>query len=64
MAGAAMFSLVLSEGCGMATVTSSRGNTEVVTARRTESHDVPGIISLFSPVTEDLFGRIDVTYLL
>ncbi|NXQ29632.1 CFA61 protein, partial [Alaudala cheleensis] len=48
----------------MATVTSSRGNTEVVTARRTESHDVPGIISLFSPVTEDLFGRIDVTYLL
>ncbi|NXR80223.1 CFA61 protein, partial [Pycnonotus jocosus] len=48
----------------MATVTSSRGNTEVVTARRTESRDVPGIISLFSPVTEDLFGRIDVTYLL
>ncbi|XP_068042386.1 cilia- and flagella-associated protein 61 isoform X4 [Anomalospiza imberbis] len=48
----------------MATVTSSRGDTDVVTARRTESHDVPGIISLFSPVTEDLFGRIDVTYLL
>ncbi|RLW07121.1 hypothetical protein DV515_00004288 [Chloebia gouldiae] len=48
----------------MATVTSSRGNTDVVTARRTESHDVSGIISLFSPVTEDLFGRIDVTYLL
>ncbi|NXI25005.1 CFA61 protein, partial [Sterrhoptilus dennistouni] len=48
----------------MATVTSWRGNTEVVTARRTEPHDVPGIISLFSPVTEDLFGRIDVTYLL
>ncbi|NWS28677.1 CFA61 protein, partial [Polioptila caerulea] len=48
----------------MATVTSSRGNTEAVTARRTESHDVPGIIGLFSPVTEDLFGRIDVTYLL
>nr|XP_031360161.1 cilia- and flagella-associated protein 61 isoform X1 [Lonchura striata domestica] len=48
----------------MATVTSSRGNTDVVTARRTKSHDVSGIISLFSPVTEDLFGRIDVTYLL
>ncbi|XP_037989689.1 cilia- and flagella-associated protein 61 isoform X2 [Motacilla alba alba] len=48
----------------MATVTSSRGSTDVVIARRTESHDVPGIISLFSPVTEDLFGRIDVTYLL
>ncbi|XP_066172754.1 cilia- and flagella-associated protein 61 [Sylvia atricapilla] len=48
----------------MATVISWRGNTEVVTARRTESRDVPGIISLFSPVTEDLFGRIDVTCLL
>ncbi|NXB67299.1 CFA61 protein, partial [Struthidea cinerea] len=48
----------------MATVTSSRGNTEVVSARRTESHDVPGIIGLFSPVTENLFGMIDVTYLL
>ncbi|NXA95397.1 CFA61 protein, partial [Melanocharis versteri] len=48
----------------MATVTSPRGNTEVVTARRTESHDVPGIMDLFSPVTEDLFGTIDVTYLL
>ncbi|NWI81284.1 CFA61 protein, partial [Dryoscopus gambensis] len=45
-------------------VTSSRGNAEVFTARRTESHDVPGIISLFSPRTEDLFGMIDVTYLL
>ncbi|NXH58195.1 CFA61 protein, partial [Rhabdornis inornatus] len=48
----------------MATVTSWRGNTEVVTARRTEPRDVPGIIALFSPETEDLFGRIDVTYLL
>ncbi|NXU43844.1 CFA61 protein, partial [Drymodes brunneopygia] len=48
----------------MATVTSSRGNTEVITARRTESHDVPGITGLFSPITEDLFGAIDVTYLL
>ncbi|XP_066402206.1 cilia- and flagella-associated protein 61 [Molothrus aeneus] len=48
----------------MATVTSSSGNTEVVTVRRTESRDVPAIISLFSPVTEDVFGRMDVTYLL
>uniref|UniRef100_U3JPT9 Cilia and flagella associated protein 61 n=1 Tax=Ficedula albicollis TaxID=59894 RepID=U3JPT9_FICAL len=48
----------------MATVTSWRGITEVVTARRTEPRDVPGIIALFSPDTEDLFGRIDVTYLL
>ncbi|NXR25261.1 CFA61 protein, partial [Cinclus mexicanus] len=48
----------------MATITSWRGNTELVTARRTEPHDVPDIIGLFSPDTEDLFGRIDVTYLL
>ncbi|NWV60616.1 CFA61 protein, partial [Malurus elegans] len=48
----------------MATVTSSRGDTEVVTVRRTELHDIPSIIGLFSPITEDLFGRIDVTYLL
>ncbi|XP_054485392.2 cilia- and flagella-associated protein 61 isoform X4 [Agelaius phoeniceus] len=48
----------------MATVTSSSGNTEAVTVRRTESRDVPAIISLFSPVTEDVFGRMDVTYLL
>ncbi|XP_068864862.1 cilia- and flagella-associated protein 61 isoform X5 [Aphelocoma coerulescens] len=48
----------------MATITSSRGNTEVVTARRTESRDAPGIIGLFSPLTENLFGMIDVAYLL
>ncbi|NWV31133.1 CFA61 protein, partial [Grantiella picta] len=48
----------------MATVTSSRGDKEVVTARRTEPCDIPSIIGLFSPFTEDLFGRIDVTYLL
>ncbi|NXS86992.1 CFA61 protein, partial [Erpornis zantholeuca] len=48
----------------MATVTSSRGNTEVVTARRTEAHDVPSIIGLFSYFTEDVFGMIDVPYLL
>uniref|UniRef100_A0A8C5J3D7 Uncharacterized protein n=1 Tax=Junco hyemalis TaxID=40217 RepID=A0A8C5J3D7_JUNHY len=48
----------------MATVTSSSGNTEVVTVRRTESQDVPAIISLFSSVTEDVFGRMDVPYLL
>ncbi|NXE96651.1 CFA61 protein, partial [Menura novaehollandiae] len=48
----------------MAMITSPEGNREVVSARRTESQDVPDIISLFSPVTEDIFGRIDVTYLL
>ncbi|NXA07803.1 CFA61 protein, partial [Sapayoa aenigma] len=48
----------------MATITSSRGNAEVVSARRTEPHDVPAIISLFSPVTGDIFGRVDVAFLL
>ncbi|NXG99623.1 CFA61 protein, partial [Loxia leucoptera] len=48
----------------MAAVTASRENTDVFIVRRTESGDVPGIISLFSPVTEDVFGRTDVTYLL
>ncbi|XP_040467757.1 cilia- and flagella-associated protein 61 isoform X2 [Falco naumanni] len=48
----------------MTTVTSSRGNTEVVSARRTESRDISDIVSLFSHFTEVVFGRIDVTYLL
>ncbi|NXX77257.1 CFA61 protein, partial [Urocolius indicus] len=48
----------------MTTITSSRGNTEVVSARRTEPHDVSDINSLFSHFTEVVFGRIDVTYLL
>ncbi|XP_009979353.1 PREDICTED: uncharacterized protein C20orf26 homolog, partial [Tauraco erythrolophus] len=48
----------------MTTVTTSRGKTEVVSARRTESHDVSDIISLFNRFTEVVFGRIDVTYLL
>lgn len=60
----AVFSLVHRAAGGMATVTSSSGNTEVVTVRRTEARDVPAISSLFSPFTEDVFGRIDVTYLL
>ncbi|XP_075562847.1 cilia- and flagella-associated protein 61 [Pelecanus crispus] len=48
----------------MTTITSSRGTTEVVSARRTESRDVSDIIGLFSYFTEALFGRIDVMYLL
>ncbi|XP_035176848.1 cilia- and flagella-associated protein 61 isoform X5 [Oxyura jamaicensis] len=48
----------------MTTITSSRGHTEVVSARRTESRDVSDIISLFSHFTEDVFGRIDVMHLL
>uniref|UniRef100_A0A8C4P8K9 Cilia and flagella associated protein 61 n=1 Tax=Dromaius novaehollandiae TaxID=8790 RepID=A0A8C4P8K9_DRONO len=48
----------------MTAITSSRGNTEVVSARRTESHDIPGIINLISNSTKKAFGRINVTYLL
>ncbi|KFO76187.1 Uncharacterized protein C20orf26, partial [Cuculus canorus] len=48
----------------MTTITSLRGDREVVSARRTESRDVSDIISLFSYFAEVIFGRIDVTYLL
>ncbi|NWZ28929.1 CFA61 protein, partial [Asarcornis scutulata] len=48
----------------MTTITSSRGHTEVVSARRTDLRDVSDIISLFSHFTEDVFGRIDVMHLL
>ncbi|NWW76308.1 CFA61 protein, partial [Climacteris rufus] len=48
----------------MATAPCSRGSTEALSARRTELRDVPGITGLFSPATEHLFGRVDVTYLL
>ncbi|XP_074844491.1 cilia- and flagella-associated protein 61 [Carettochelys insculpta] len=48
----------------MTSIKSARGNTEVVNARRTESHDVSGIISLVRYFTEKTFGRINVIYLL
>ncbi|CAM4540638.1 unnamed protein product [Lepidochelys olivacea] len=48
----------------MTAITSARGRTEVVNARRTESHDVSGIISLIRYFTEKTFGRINVIYLL
>ncbi|XP_051470281.1 cilia- and flagella-associated protein 61 isoform X3 [Apus apus] len=48
----------------MTTITSSEGDTEVVSARRTESHDVSNIKSLFNYFTEVVFGRIDVVALL
>ncbi|NXG72439.1 CFA61 protein, partial [Baryphthengus martii] len=48
----------------MTLITSSGGETEVVSARRTEPRDVSDIIGLFRPFTETVFGRIDVTYLL
>ncbi|NXU47957.1 CFA61 protein, partial [Turnix velox] len=48
----------------MTTITSSGANTAVVSARRTEPHDVPDIIRLFNYFTEAVFGRIDIMYLL
>ncbi|NXT78301.1 CFA61 protein, partial [Zapornia atra] len=48
----------------MSTVASSRGDTEVVSARRTESRDASDIVRLFSHLTEAVFGRINVTHLL
>ncbi|NXN94399.1 CFA61 protein, partial [Rhinopomastus cyanomelas] len=48
----------------MTTVTSSSGKAETISARRTASHDVSDIVSLFSYSTDAVFGRIDVTYLL
>ncbi|NWR83036.1 CFA61 protein, partial [Furnarius figulus] len=48
----------------MTTTTSLSRNAEGISVRRTESHDVPDIISLFSPVTEGVFGRVDVMLLL
>ncbi|XP_054677587.1 cilia- and flagella-associated protein 61 isoform X1 [Grus americana] len=59
-----MFSFFLVAVCKMTTITTSRGNTEVVSARRTESHDASDIISLLSHFTEIVFGSIDVMYLL
>uniref|UniRef100_A0A8C6ZJ35 Cilia and flagella associated protein 61 n=1 Tax=Nothoprocta perdicaria TaxID=30464 RepID=A0A8C6ZJ35_NOTPE len=48
----------------MTAITSARGKTEVVSARRTESHDIPDIINLIHSSTKHTFGRVNVTYLL
>ncbi|NXA42747.1 CFA61 protein, partial [Eudromia elegans] len=48
----------------MTAITSAKGNTEVVSARRTESHDIPDIINLICSSTKKTFGRVNVTYLL
>ncbi|XP_071661674.1 cilia- and flagella-associated protein 61 isoform X2 [Patagioenas fasciata] len=48
----------------MTTITSSSGSAEAIRARRTKPRDVSDIISLFSGSTDELFGRVDVTYLL
>ncbi|XP_064001773.1 cilia- and flagella-associated protein 61 isoform X2 [Pogoniulus pusillus] len=51
-------------GRTMTPITSSGGNAEAVSARRTESCDVSDIVNLFSHFTEVIFGWIDVVYLL
>uniref|UniRef100_A0A8C6XMD9 Cilia- and flagella-associated protein 61 N-terminal domain-containing protein n=1 Tax=Naja naja TaxID=35670 RepID=A0A8C6XMD9_NAJNA len=45
-------------------LTSSRLTEPSILPRRTESHDIPNIISLMKYDTERLFGRINVIYLL
>lgn len=61
---AAPAALALVAGSRMTAVTSSSGGAEVIRARRTEPRDVSDIVSLFSSFTDELFGRVDVTYLL
>ncbi|NWJ06557.1 CFA61 protein, partial [Crypturellus undulatus] len=48
----------------MTAISSTKGNTEVVSARRTESHDIPDIVNLICRSTKQTFGRVNVTYLL
>ncbi|XP_015712110.1 cilia- and flagella-associated protein 61 isoform X2 [Coturnix japonica] len=48
----------------MTTITSLSGRKEVVRTRRTEANDAPGVVGLFTHLTEDIYGRIDVEYLL
>nr|XP_015210027.1 PREDICTED: cilia- and flagella-associated protein 61 isoform X1 [Lepisosteus oculatus] len=55
--------VILKEGT-MRTITSSGGKEEIVTARRAESSDAPEISNLILPSTKDVFGRLNVIYLL
>ncbi|XP_063774239.1 cilia- and flagella-associated protein 61 isoform X2 [Pseudophryne corroboree] len=48
----------------MTTLTSPSGTTELVTIRRTECLDVDGISMLKTTVTQQIFGTVNVTYLL
>ncbi|XP_070603105.1 cilia- and flagella-associated protein 61 isoform X2 [Erythrolamprus reginae] len=47
-----------------ARISSTAASLVVLSARRTESHDIPNIINLMNYDTERLFGRINVIYLL
>ncbi|KAG8444006.1 hypothetical protein GDO86_009262 [Hymenochirus boettgeri] len=48
----------------MITLTSSSGETDQATVRRTESQDVYSIIKLKTRFTEKTFGNVNVIYLL
>ncbi|XP_061597597.1 cilia- and flagella-associated protein 61 [Cololabis saira] len=48
----------------MRRITSSSGQHETVTLRRSESSDAPGICSLVNPSDRDVFGKINVMQLL
>ncbi|XP_078505462.1 cilia- and flagella-associated protein 61 isoform X2 [Lissotriton helveticus] len=48
----------------MTAIASTNGETEVIHTRRTETSDIAGITSLINEATEEVFGRINVTYLL
>ncbi|XP_054618531.1 cilia- and flagella-associated protein 61 isoform X2 [Dunckerocampus dactyliophorus] len=48
----------------MRTITSSSGQVERVSARRSESADAEGIARLISPTAEELFGPVNVLHLL
>ncbi|XP_064599733.1 cilia- and flagella-associated protein 61-like [Liolophura sinensis] len=48
----------------MTTVVSPEGASDVINARRTESLDAPSILSLVTPATESLFGRVNVVNLI
>ncbi|XP_066532406.1 cilia- and flagella-associated protein 61 isoform X2 [Hoplias malabaricus] len=48
----------------MRTIISSMGKAESVSVRRTESWDAPQICKLITPATAEVFGRVNVIYLL
>ncbi|XP_069090440.1 cilia- and flagella-associated protein 61 isoform X2 [Pleurodeles waltl] len=48
----------------MTAVGSTNGGTEVINTRRTETSDIAEITRLTNEATEEVFGRINVTYLL
>ncbi|XP_066480576.1 cilia- and flagella-associated protein 61 [Tiliqua scincoides] len=47
-----------------ATISSPAASSVIFSARRTEAYDIPNIVGHMNYVTEELFGRINVIYLL